>query len=182
MKFEQRKSVAQEQVVSFLANFSAPRGLTEDAMAVHVAGIADAFARKMPVTDQAQYYENIEKTFTKIRDGHKGYAWPVQSEFVEAMPSSYTPGPKVETYKADDDERAVKAFDEGAGVPEAWVWGQQAWRLISSGRVSKQRMDEYRHGSVRSFRDVYRSDAYSIMQGRYGDIVAPYFSERRAAE
>lgn len=183
MKFEQRKSAAQTAVVAFLSGFAPPRGLSEDAMKSHITNIAGAFARRLPVTDAAQFSENLEKTFTTIRDHHKGYAWPVQSEFVDAMPKGVSAtGPKLEPYKPAADRGMANRMAAGEGVPEEWVWGPSSWSLVSSGQVSREVMDRYRTGSVNHFKQIYRHDAYGMLQSKYGDVVGPYFEQKHAAE
>jgi len=182
VKFEQRKSQALSEVISFLSNFAPPRGLSDDAMSVHVSGIADAFARRLPVTNAQQFGENLRKTFTTIRDNHKGYAWPVQSEFVDAMPKGNSvAGGKVETFQTDEKEAMARRMNAGNPVPETWVWGSRAWSLVSGGLVGQDTLDDYRRSSVRAFQRAYSQEAYGILQSRFGDVVAPYFAARGAA-
>lgn len=177
MKFEERRSKAKTALVNFLSSFAPPRGLSDDAMKAQVQNIADAFARRLPVTDGALYETNIEKTFTAVRDHHKGYAWPVQSEFVDAMPrSTTTSGPRVETFRGDEKDQMAGRFNARQPVPESWVWGQSAWPLVAGGMVSRDLMDDYRRASVANFKEVHSHDAYGMLQAKYGDVVAPYFA------
>ena len=177
MKFEERRSKAKAALIDFLSSFAPPRGLSDDAMKAQVQNIADAFARRLPVTDLAQYEANIEKTFTSVRDHHKGYAWPVQSEFVDAMPrSTSTSGPRIETFKGDEKDQMARRFNARQPVPESWVWGQSAWPLVAGGLVRRDLMDDYRRASVAAFKETYTHDAYGMLQARYGDVVAPYFA------
>lgn len=175
MKFEGRTRKAQSMLLDFLGQFSAPRGLSDDAMKKTIESIAQAFARKLPVTEMAKFEENVETTFTGVRDSHKGYAWPTQSEFVDAMPKSSATGPKVEAFKVDGLERAARQINSGAAVPDNWIWGAMSWTLVSGGHVSSSQMDTYRVGHVKQFKDVYGADAYGMAQNKYGDVVAKYF-------
>lgn len=176
MKFEDRRAKAKLAVLDFLSSFSPPRGLSDDALKTSVSNIADAFARRLPVTDAAKFDENIAKTFTSIRDHHKGYAWPVQSEFVDAMPkSATTTGGRVETYKTDQKQAIAQRMNDRQPVPETWIWGALSWPLVAGGQVSREVMDSYRRASVMNFKEVYSHDAYGILQARYGDVVGPYF-------
>ena len=178
MKFEERRSKARLAVVEFLSGFAPPRGLSDEAMAKHVANVADAFARRMPVGDETRFNSDIEKTFTSIRDNHKGYAWPVQSEFVDAMPKGAAPsGAKLQQYKTDEKVAIAKRMNANEPVPEAWVWGQSSWPVVAGGMVSRDQMDAYRRASAGKFKVIYGPDAYGIMQAKYGDVVGAYFSD-----
>jgi hypothetical protein len=175
MRFDQRKSAALAEVKIFLSNFASPRGLSLEAQAVHIKGISDAFARKLPVTEAAQFSENIEKTFTSIRDTHKGYAWPVQSEFVDAMPKNFRAAPKIETFKSNILAGRARLMNAGEAVGESFVWGVNSWPLVSSGLIDRATLDNYRQGSVMHHQSSYDQDAYDVLQSRYGDLVTPYF-------
>lgn len=177
MKFDERRAKAKAALAEFLSSFAPPRGLDDDALKAQAANIADAFARRMPVTDMARYEENIEKTFTAIRDNHKGYAWPVQSEFVDAMPrSTSVSGPRIETFKGDEKEQVARRMNDRQPVPESWVWGALSWPLVAGGLVPRDLMDSYREASARTFKEIYKHDAYGMLQAKYGDVVAPYFA------
>jgi len=184
MKFEDRKSKAFAAVVSFLSGFAPPRGFGEDARAAHVAGIADAFARRMPVTGQTEFDENLLKTFTAIRDSHTGYAWPVQAEFVDAMPRSVSAssGMRVETFRPDDENKMyAKRMNSGDPVPETMVWGLRAWSLVSGGFVARDVLDGYRKSSVITCRSIHQDGAYGILHGKFGEVVTPYFASAESA-
>jgi hypothetical protein len=182
MKFEERKSKSKSALIGFLSSFAPPRGLDDAAMKLQVDGIADAFARRLPVTDVAAFESNIEKTFTAVRDDHKGYAWPVQSEFVEAMPRSVSSGSsaKVE-FKRDRHALIISRINAGDPLPENWIWSSFPMSLVASGEVTRATLDNYRKGAVRSCQHTYGPEAYGIMQAKFGDIVAPYFSNEAAA-
>lgn len=178
MKFEERRAKAESAVVEFLSGFAPPRGLSDEAMAKHVANIADAFARRLPVGDEVRFNSDIEKTFTAIRDNHKSYAWPVQSEFVDAMPKGVSQsGAKLQQYKPDEKEAMVRRMSAGEAVPEGYVWGHMAASI--GAMAGRDVLDQYRRGSVSAFVDVFANDAYGMLQAKYGDVVAPYFSARR---
>lgn len=178
MKFDERKSKAQSAVIDFLSSYSSPRGLSEDAKVSQIKNIADAFARRLPVGDISRYEADIEKTFTAIRDDHKGYAWPVQSEFVDAMPKGTAhSGPKLQQYRPDEKEAMAKRMNAGEAVQEGWVWGGSSWPLVAGGMVPRDVMESYRRASVAAFKDVHSHDAYGMMQAKYGDVVGAYFSE-----
>ncbi|MFG6599369.1 MULTISPECIES: hypothetical protein [unclassified Sulfitobacter] len=178
MNFDERRVKAKSALVGFLSSFVPPRGLDDDAMKAQVQNIAEAFARRLPVTDASQYESNIEKTFTAVLDSHKGYAWPVQSEFVDAMPrSASVSGARVETYQADNKQQMARRMNSGQAVPESWVWGPSAWSLVSGGLVGREVMDSYRRSSVAKFLEVYSHDAYGMLQDKYGDLVGAYFAQ-----
>jgi len=182
MKFEERKSKARAEVVLFLDSFAPPRGLSDDAMKSQVSNISDAFARRLPVTDVEQFGANLQKTFTAIRDHHKGYAWPVQSEFVDAMPKGHVASAsKVEAYQTDEKQMIARRMNASAPAPESWVWGPGSWSLVSGGFVSREVMDGYRRSSIRTHRAIFSDDSYGMLQSRYGDIVGPYFASGGAA-
>jgi hypothetical protein len=179
MKFEDRKSKAFAAVVSFLSGFAPPRGFDEDARAAHIAGIADAFARRMPVTGETQFAENLEKTFLSIRDNHTGYSWPVQSEFVSAMPQpiAASGGVKISTFSPDDQSSLfAKRLNAGLPVPETLVWGKVAWSLVSGGLVARDILDGYRKASVETCKSAYSGGAYGLLHAKYGEVVTPYFA------
>jgi len=183
MKFEDRKSAAFASVVSFLSGFAPPRGFDEDARAAHIAGIADAFARRMPVTGETQFAENLEKTFLSIRDNHTGYSWPVQSEFVSAMPQPFvgSGGVKISTFSPDDQGSLyAKRLNAGLPVPEALVWGNLASSLVSGGLVARNVLDGYRKSSVQACKVAYSGGAYGLLHSKYGEVVTPYFASEES--
>lgn len=178
MRFDERKSKAQSAVVEFLSSYSSPRGLSEDAKVSQIKNIADAFARRLPLGDFSRFESDLEKTFTAIRDDHKGYAWPVQSEFVDAMPKGAArTGAKLQQYKPDEKEAMAKRMNAGEAIPDAWVWGQLSFSLVSNGLVPRDALDSYRRAAVANFEDVFKGDAYGMMQAKYGDVVGAYFAE-----
>ena len=182
MNLADRHTTAMAMLMDFLEGYSAPRGLDDDAKEKHLRDMADSFTRKLPVTDAAQFAENIERTFTAVKDTHKSFAWPNQAEFVMAMPkgSSHAPNGKLETYRPiDQDIRIANGMNSGSSVPDRYVWGSGSLRLRYSGQVSDEIMDGYRKSSVAHFRKVYMAGADMMLLQAYGDIVVPYVAGKR---
>lgn len=178
MNYDERKSRAKMSLITFLSSFAPPRGLSDEAMKSQVSNIAEAFARRMPVGDGPKFDADLEKTFTKVLDHHKGYAWPVQAEFVDAMPKGVAKStPQLQQYTPDEKEAMSKRMNAGDAVPDAWVWGQLSFSLVSGGLVARDVLDRYRRAAVANFSEVFKNDAYGMMQAKYGDIVGAYFKE-----
>lgn len=168
MNFDQRKQVAEEMVLDFLRQFSAPRGIDDAGQAKQVRSIADAFARKMPVTPEPEYRMAIEGVFSTVRDGHSSYAWPTQGAFVEAMPKGVASGLRAPQTFQGTLEDLAKKMRNGDPVPEGAAWGMDADRLRSEGRVGYDVIMGYRAGSIQAAGDAYRSRADEWLEERYG--------------
>lgn len=176
MDYEQRKQVALASVGEFLGSFAAPRGLSEDAQADQIAFIADAFARRLPVTAETEYRANIDKTFMAVRDAHTGYAWPVQAEFVGAMPKPVSgKSPAGAAEELDREKVLADQFSQGHGVPEAQIWKANIFTRMSRFGVPRDVIEGYRRYSVKNCRGVHGSDAQHKMVDRYGPAVLEYF-------
>lgn len=177
MDFEQRKSEARSMLVDFFAGFSAPRGLDEDQQAARISGIADAFARRMPI--EGDYREKVESVFAKVRDTHLSNSWPPQAVFVMAMPKSETMGRKAqETFVPDTMKALGRKVEFGDGIPDRFIWGPGYSALLDSGFVSIDQLEKYRIASIRSFKETYRHLGYEEMFKRFGHEVTPYFDPR----
>lgn len=167
MNFEERKSIARDMLMTFLGGFSAPRGLDDEAQARTVANLSDAFARRLPLTGVDGFRENVEATFTRVRDNHASYAWPPQAVFVEAMPTGGG-GKAQKTFRADVREVAERAMMAGDPVPERWIWRED---LVIPANVR----EGYRRGCVEAHRDVYGDEVgMRILEQRYGPRVQMY--------
>ena len=167
MTFEDRRRIASEKLVDFLADFTAPRGLDDSQMARRITQIADAFARKMPIG--ATYEEKIDALFEKLRDSHLSNTWPPQAAFVELMPKSEFRGSAPATFAPKSDDWIAKKMAAGQPVPETEVWKNQL--------VERDTLDRYRFAAVQGWRSVYHGEAEAMMVKRYGSIVRRYFLE-----
>lgn len=180
MTFEQRKAAALSLLVAFLGRtFSPPRGLSDQDQASRISAIADAFARRMPIT--GDYEELVGKVLQKVADTHFGSSWPTQAVFVDAMPHKELAGmrPAPQTYTSEDKVQAIaNKMNEGQPVPEYWVWGQGSNKLMGASAITRDTLDAYRRGSVKAFIDAYRGGAAEIMEERIGPIVREYFMDR----
>jgi hypothetical protein len=172
---QDKVAIAGERLSQFLQSMTPPRGVTPEALIAITDAIADAFARKLTGSSEAEYLDAIQKTFIAVRDNHKGYTWPSQADFVAALPV-LTTASAPQTYDPDDRLKQIGAkMAMNDGVPDAFVWGHRSAALMSGGYVTRDRMDQYRRGSVRAFKDLYKHDAMPVMQRYYGDAVLNYF-------
>lgn len=183
MTFEERLAEAKTRVVEFLNDLRPPRGLPDEALAKIVEGVADAFARKLPLSTGEDFAKAIQQTFVTVADNHKGYTWPSQASFVDAMPklSASSTTAAAETYSPTDHlEAAAAKMRENHPIAEAYVWGRNSNRLTGEGFVSRDVMDRYRIGSAMHFREAYGEEAEKVMAGKHGPQVLPYFSQAQS--
>jgi hypothetical protein len=167
MNFTDRKDEAEGLVLEFLSDYTAPRGMDEGQLSKRVSNIADAFARRMPIG--GDYVEKIHGVLARIRDTHESNTWPTQAVFVAAMPSGEIRKGAPASYKSDDEDRVPKLMAQGYGVPERDIWRNQ--------HCDPEVLDRYRRASVDNWRDVYRSEAETLMADKYGPVVCQYFMD-----
>lgn len=169
MTYEERKRKAQSILIEFLNPFSPPRGLDADQMASRISMIADAFARRMPTSDD--YDASIHAVLIKIMDTHLSNTWPPQAAFVMAMPNrELSQFRSQQTYEPEDPiARIERLMEKGDAIPESAVWGTLA------GSLPHRHIDRYRNACVLDWMKIYGQDAASLMRSKYGTIVDPYF-------
>lgn len=191
MTFEERVRLANVEAVLFLDQMVPPRGVSDEKLAGIIEGIADAFARKLPLSTREGFSEAMQKTFTAVKDNHKGYSWPSQADFVSAIPKGSSGKAAPATFEPTDHlERIGRLMAQGESVNEGYIWGRQSGLLTGNGIVSRDVMDSYRMGSAMDFRDTYQSAGEAMMVAKYGEPARVYFqkclayppSRRRAYE
>lgn len=181
MTFEERKRAAERLVAIFLNDFSVPRGMSLDQQSKRITQIADAFARRMPT--KGDYDEACGRVLERIRDTHMSNSWPPQAVFVMAMPQTETVQPKAaETFAPDPDEIAMKRINAGEAVSEGYVWGSGSQRLLNRGWVTRDAIDRYREGSIRSHKETYGHKADDVLRRNFGAVVNQYIGAPHAAE
>ena len=183
MKFEERRDVALVEISKFLERYTPPRGMTPDAQDASVRSIAEAMARRLPVTGRSEFDANLEKVFEKVADAHSSYAWPPQGVFVDSIPASQ--GAKrapLQLFKTDEVDLAARKMEAGDGVSEKVVWGDIGTRAVNAGLTSRETLDQYRQASVRQWQSAYRDHAPHMMSERFGPVVLPYLPALEAAE
>jgi hypothetical protein len=180
MTFDERLAEARKLVFEFLNDLRPPRGMSDDALAKIVEGVADAFARKLPLSTKEAFADAVQKTFVTVSDNHKGYTWPSQAAFVDAMPklSSSVGKAAAETFAPTDHlEAAANKMRDGQPVGEGYIWGTNSRRMTGEGFITHATMDSYRMGSTFHFRDAYREAGEEMMVAKYGDQVKPYYRQ-----
>jgi hypothetical protein len=183
MTFEERLAEARTQVVEFLNDLRPPRGFSDDALAKIIEGVSDAFARRLPLSTKEDFSKAVAATFVTVADNHKGYTWPSQAAFVDAMPrlSASSTTAAAETYAPPDHLVAAAAkMQENQPIAEGYVWGRLANRLIGEGFLRSEVMDKYRIGSALHFRDAYGEEGEKMMVAKYGAQAAPYYRQSLA--
>lgn len=175
MNFEQRKTEAKALVVEFLQGFVPPRGLDDNQLAIRISQIADAFARRMPVS--GNFSELVSSALSRVLDTHMSNSWPPQAAFVGAMPSGeQRQFRSQETYQVEDPiDQYSSLMEAGDTVPETAIWGSFA------GALPRRKLDEYRNASVLNWMRVYKTDASRLMRAKYGHVVNEYFPQEREA-
>lgn len=177
MTFEERIDVANAELIQFLDKLVPPRGVSDEKLAEIIRSIADAFARRLPLSTQEGFAEAIRKTFTAVQDSHKGYSWPSQADFVAAIPKS-TGRAAPQTFRPDDVLSSIgRTMDQGHPVSEAYIWGRNSNLLVSGGHVSQSVLDGYRLGAAMAFREAYGTEGEEIMAQKYGDVSRVYFKK-----
>lgn len=169
--FVERKAEARRIVVGYLDQFSPPRGLDDGQMVQRIESIADAFARKMPVSDD--FTDGVSRVLVRVSDTHMSNTWPPQAAFVMAMPTGEAMGrPAAESFTVSDPvdfyARKMRANQE---IPETAVWG-----AIAAG-LPRAELERYRSASVMAWAETYGQQAGEMMVARYGSKVASYFPE-----
>ncbi|WP_299949091.1 hypothetical protein [uncultured Ruegeria sp.] len=183
MKFEERRDAALIEISKFLERYTPPRGMTQDAQDASVRSIAEAMARRLPVTGRDEFNANIERVLEKVADTHSSYAWPPQGVFVDGVPSAGgSRRAPLQTYKTDEVELAARKMEAGEGVSEKVVWGDLGTRALNANLISGETLDQYRAASVRQWQAAYRDDAPYMMGERFGSVVLPYLPVTEAAQ
>lgn len=178
MTFEERLRLAEAELIKFLDTMVPPRGVSDEKLATIIRGIADAFARKLPLTTREGFVDAINATFTAVKDGHKGYSWPSQADFVAAIPKVGGGSHAAETFQPSDHLESIgRLMAAGEPVAESYIWGRQSGLLVANGHVSKAVMDSYRMGAAMSFREAYQAQGEEIMVGKYGEQARVYFQK-----
>ena len=183
MKFEERRDSALIEISKFLERYTPPRGMTTDAQDASMLSIAEAMARRLPVTGRDEFNANLEKVLEKVADTHSSYAWPPQGVFVDSIPaSSGSRRAPLQTFKTDEVELAARKMEAGEGVSEKVVWGDLGIRAVNSNLVFQDTLDRYRQSSVEQWHAAYRDDAAYMMGERFGSVVLPYLPVTEAAQ
>lgn len=180
MNYDQRITIIRRELVELLGRFSKPRGMADNAEGPMIQSIAESLNRKLPVTSDDQFRENLAKTFAAVLDQHDSYAWPPQALFAKNVCcQGAAPAKAPETFQSQEANRAIGGqMSAGQAVPVRYVWGAASSALVREGVISAELLDSYRRGCIDSFRKLYGSDCVDIMRRQYGEEAARYAEAR----
>ena len=180
MTYDERIQIAVEMLKAFLSRYTPPKHLDNHGKAQIVRGMAEALARKLPISEPEMYRENVGRAFAATADGHESYAWPPQGVLVKAIgkinPSQQ--GRAAETFTTNFLEIEAKRMARGDAVSERFVWGNYA--MSAEVTVSPEQLEKYRKASVENHRSIYGAEAQAMMAEKYGAAVHQYFPMRAA--
>lgn len=180
MNFDDRMQIVQAELSVFLDRFSPPRGMSDPAVRQTLKSICESIVRKLPLTSENVFRENLKKSLRNVLDKHETYSWPTQATFVTCLHFGATEKRSApETTDFNEFELNAKRIVNGDPVPERFIWGKASGRVVGVCGVTQDHLNDYRRGSVSAFIKTYNSD--SELVSRYGNIVLPYLNNHSGA-
>lgn len=180
MTHEERKMAIAEALSNFLSVYTPPRSVNSDEGKAEMMGrYVDSLVNKVPLTRASEFAEMLERCFRIVGNDHEGWAWPSISEFSKAAGRLHGIGGEkraAESFSFDDPMEAMaERMKRGAAVPEGQLWGLLASRAVSSGRIGRDLLEDYRMACVNMYRQTYAASAEKMMLNKFGAVAAPYF-------
>lgn len=182
MQFQDRVKLITANLNDFLRLYKRPDHLDQNGALIEMREMAEEMNGLMPTSfGPEDLAGRVNEALRRVRQTYKGRGWPTVSHMVDAMNATARTAVAVvdgaaPKWRLDPLEIAARRINEGEAVGDEWLYGRNALLLTRTGRVTGQKLQEYRDSFADSLRELYETaeaeNMLSRMMQRHADAEA----------
>lgn len=160
MNYEERIRIVAFRINEFLKRYRRPEHLDDQMAMEEIRAMAEAVnARISASLGPEGVKDRVSDICQKVGETYRKRDWPVIAAFVDVAASMPGDRKAQETYTEDRLGPNIEAMLAGEAVGEECLYGEMAHRILATGRVTPNVMQDYRRGLYEGARAVWGDDA-----------------------
>lgn len=162
--------------LAILRRYNAPEHLSANRQKSEIEFMVTDIASEVPGGIETDALSKIlEGMHQHIRKHCRSRSWPSVAQFITAVQWAIKEetGELVNTQRGlgavhefNTDDIMARRINAGRPVPESFIYGSGAVRLVASGDVTQYQIDQYRDVMFKNDVEIYKQDGAEKLRGR----------------